>query len=61
LEELVLEAEEVLDKARARIELPDVVSDPAKLTEAVRGMDESQAEVDRLYARWAELEAKQNA
>lgn len=60
MEQLVLQAEEVLENARAQIELPDVVSDPAKLTEAVRGMDQSQAEVDRLYARWAELEAKQN-
>ena len=60
MEELVLQAEEALEKARAQIELPDVVSDPAKLTDAVRGMDESQAEVDRLYARWAELEAKRN-
>jgi len=60
MEALVLQAEEALDQARARIELPDVVSDPVKLTQAVRGMDESQAEVDRLYARWAELEAKQN-
>jgi len=60
MEELVLQAEEALEKSRAQIELPDVVSDPTKLTLAVHGMDESQAEVDRLYARWAELEAKQN-
>jgi len=35
------------------------VSDPVRLTAAVRGMDEAQAVVDELYARWAELEKKQ--
>jgi len=41
------------------LEMPEVVSDPARLTAAVHEMDSAQAEVDRLYARWAELEAKQ--
>ena len=30
----------------------------AALTERHRELDEAQAEVDRLYARWAELEEK---
>jgi len=41
------------------LEKPEVMSDPALLTAAVHQMDEAQAEVDRLYARWAELEQKQ--
>jgi hypothetical protein len=34
------------------------VSDPVKLTEAAARLDVVQAEVDRLYARWAELSEK---
>ncbi len=59
IEHVVAGAEEVLDQKRSQLELSEVVSDPARLTAAVREMDAAQAEVDRLYARWAELEAKQ--
>jgi ATP-binding cassette subfamily F protein uup len=59
MEEVVMRAEDVLHSKREQLELPEVVSDPARLTTAVREMDEAQAEVDRLYARWAELEQKQ--
>jgi len=59
IEQVVERAEEVLDQKRSQLELPEVVSDPARLTAAVHEMDSAQAEVDRLYARWAELEAKQ--
>jgi ATP-binding cassette subfamily F protein uup len=60
MEETVLRAEEVLDRKRSQLEVPEVVADPAKLTVAVREMDAAQNEVDKLYARWAELEAKRN-
>jgi ATP-binding cassette subfamily F protein uup len=60
MEETVLRAEEVLDAKRSRLEVPEVVADPAKLTVAVREMDAAQNEVDKLYSRWAELEAKKN-
>ncbi len=59
IEQVVERAEEVLDQKRSQLELPEVVSDPVRLTAAVHEMDSAQAEVDRLYARWAELEAKQ--
>jgi ATP-binding cassette subfamily F protein uup len=59
IEHIVERAEEVLDQKRRQLELPEVVSDPVRLTAAVHEMDSAQAEVDRLYARWAELEAKQ--
>ena len=59
IEQIVERAEEVLDQKRSQLELPEVVSDPVRLTAAVHEMDAAQAEVDRLYARWAELEAKQ--
>ena len=52
------QAEEVLEAKRRQLELPEVVSDPARLTLAAAEIDLAQDEVDRLYARWAELEAK---
>ena len=54
-----MKAEDVLHSKREQLGMPDVVSDPARLTVAVREMDEAQAVVDDLYARWAELEKKQ--
>jgi len=59
MEEAVMRAEEVLDEKRSQLEIPEVVSDPARLTLAVQEMDAAQDAVDKLYARWAELEAKQ--
>ena len=58
IEEKVSKAEEVLEEKRQQLEMPDVVSDPARLTQAAAEIDAAQEEVDRLYARWAELEAK---
>ena len=61
IEDAVSKAEEVLDRMRSQLELPEVVTDPARLTAAVREMDTAQEQVDQLYARWAELEAKQSS
>jgi len=61
MEETVMRAEEILDRKRGQLELPEVVSDHARLTAAVGEMDAAQDEVDKLYARWAELESKQAA
>lgn len=58
IEHRVAQAEDVLESKRQQLEMPDVVSDPARLTQAVAEIDAAQAEVDILYARWAELEAK---
>jgi ATP-binding cassette subfamily F protein uup len=58
IEHNVSRAEEVLEEKRQQLERPDVVSDPAKLIEAAAEIDAAQEVVDRLYARWAELEAK---
>jgi len=59
IEEALLDAEETLDEKRRLLQQPEVTSDPARLMQAVADIDAAQAEVDRLYARWAELEAKQ--
>ena len=58
IEDKVGQAEEILEAKRRQLEAPDVVSDHARLMVAVAELDAAQAEVDRLYARWAELESK---
>jgi ATP-binding cassette subfamily F protein uup len=58
IEDRVAQAEAALDACRSQLEMPDIVSNPARLTEAVAAMDIAQAAVDRLYERWAELEAR---
>ena len=52
-------AEDVLHSKREQLELPEVVTDPTRLMKAVDELDAAQAVVDKLYERWAELEAKQ--
>ena len=61
IEHQVSQAEDVLESRRQQLEMPDVVSDPALLTQAVTDLDTAQDAVDKLYARWAELEAKQKS
>ena len=61
IEHQVAQAEDVLESRRQQLEMPDIVSDPALLTQAVADLDTAQDAVDKLYARWAELEAKQKA
>ena len=58
IEDKVSRAEEVLEEKRLQLDNPEIVSDPARLTEAAHQIDAAQEEVDRLYARWAELETK---
>ena len=58
IEERVEAADARLDAAKARVSDPAVAVDAAKLTEALVELDAAQAEVDVLYARWAELTEK---
>jgi len=58
IEEAIAKAEALVENAHQELESPHVVSDPALLMKAVTAMEEAQEEVDRLYARWGELEAK---
>jgi ATP-binding cassette subfamily F protein uup len=59
IEDGIARAEETLEEKRRPLDQPDVTSDPARLMQALADIQTAQAEVDRLYARWAELEAKQ--
>ena len=57
MEQKVLAAEVRADEARARTEDPSIATDAASLQERFQDMADAQSEVDRLYERWAELEA----
>jgi ATP-binding cassette subfamily F protein uup len=58
MEAAVLEAEERLSDAKRRAEDPLIATDAQALQQRYAELDAAQAAVDRLYARWAELEAK---
>jgi ATP-binding cassette subfamily F protein uup len=58
MEQNVLAAEERLEQARRDAEDPAIASDAAALERRHATWVGAQAEVDRLYARWAELEEK---
>jgi len=58
MEQRILAAEESLDAARASFEAAGVVSDPVALQQGYAAMQAAEAEVEKLYARWAELESK---
>jgi ATP-binding cassette subfamily F protein uup len=58
IEQAVQDAEATLADARRRAEDPSIASDAAALQARFAELAAAQAEVDRLYARWSELEAK---
>jgi ATP-binding cassette subfamily F protein uup len=58
MEASVLAAEARLTEARSRTEDGSIVSDATALQLRLAELETAQNEVDRLYARWAELEAK---
>ena len=60
MEANVLTAETRLEEARSRADDPSIASDGAALQLRLRELDDAQHAADRLYARWAELEAKRN-
>ena len=56
MEEKILKAEEEL--AAWQHEVQDSASDATRLPEAYEKMQQVQAQVEKLYERWSELEAK---
>ncbi len=59
MEQAILDAEGALAACRRAVEDPAVASDPTALQQRYAALEAAQAEVDRLYARWADLEARQ--
>jgi ATP-binding cassette subfamily F protein uup len=58
MEDRLAEAERILDSKRTALQDPVVVKDGRLLEQAYQEMQDAQAIVDQLYARWAELEKK---
>lgn len=58
IEAKILEAEEVAVACRAAVDDPAIVSSADVLQERYAALHAAQAEVERLYARWAELDEK---
>jgi ATP-binding cassette subfamily F protein uup len=61
IEQRVADAEQVMEAKRSAAEDPAIASDSARLMKAHAELEEAQNEVNELYARWAELEKKQQA
>jgi ABC transport system ATP-binding/permease protein len=59
IEARILEAEQLLEAKEAVLALPEVVIDAARLQAAIADTETARTAVETLYARWAELEAKQ--
>ena len=58
IEQCIAAAEQKLQAKRADLEDPAIASDGARLVAAHAAMEAAQKDLDALYARWAELEAK---
>src|SRR5687768_628924 len=59
MEQAIVDAEAALQLAQEAVDNPAIASDPVALQAGFAALEAARAEVDRLYARWAELEAKQ--
>jgi ATP-binding cassette subfamily F protein uup len=58
IEDRIAQADSALAAARAKLEDPGVTGNSRQLEATLREIEEAQATVDKLYERWAELEAK---
>jgi ATP-binding cassette subfamily F protein uup len=58
MEAAIVEAETAVEACRRAAEDPAIASDPAALQARYADLEAARGEVDRLYARWAELEGK---
>jgi ATP-binding cassette subfamily F protein uup len=59
IEKRIHDSELELASSHAELQNPDVSRDPRRMQLAYERLQAAQAAVDRLYERWAELEAKQ--
>ncbi len=58
IEQAIAAADAALAQAKADAEDPANASNAGRLMELFAAVEAKQADVDRLYARWSELEAK---
>jgi ATP-binding cassette subfamily F protein uup len=59
MEQAIVDAERAVHLSQLAVDSPAIASDPVALQERYAALEAARAEVERLYARWAELEAKQ--
>jgi ATP-binding cassette subfamily F protein uup len=57
MESAIHDAEAKVEALQAKVNDPQILTDHVKLHEAYAQLGAVQAEVERLYARWAELDA----
>jgi ABC transport system ATP-binding/permease protein len=57
MEERIAAAEALLEAKNVELHSPEVVADGKRLEQCYQDMSQLQAEVDRLYERWSDLEA----
>ena len=60
IEQRVLDAEALRDKCRAKTEESSIASDHVQIQETYETLEVAEKQVEQLYARWAELEAKRS-
>ncbi len=58
IEHRIMQAEMLLSSHKELLENSGVVTDPQKLADAYKQIEQAQISVDTLYARWSELEGK---
>jgi len=58
MEDTILAAEERVESCRATVESSDVAANPMCLRRACEDLHDAEQEVERLYARWAELDER---
>ena len=58
MEAAILAGEDRLERAKRAVEDPVIATDAGALQQRFAELSAAQAEVDRLYARWTELEGK---
>ena len=61
IEQAILAAEGAVEACQREADDPAIASDPTALQRRYAALEAARAEVDRLYARWGELGAKQEA
>ena len=59
MERAILAAERAVEACQREVDDPAIASDPTALQMRYAALEAARANVNRLYARWAELEAKQ--
>jgi ATP-binding cassette subfamily F protein uup len=58
IEEVIAAAESRVEQLQKKMELPEIISDPDELAQCWQNLELAQADVERLYHRWDELEEK---